>query len=249
MKRLQRVLFVPDTHVPYHDKEAFGLMLKAGKSFKPDVIAVLGDFADFYSVSSHSKDPRRVRDLESELTDVNAALDQLDALGATRKIFVSGNHEDRLERYLQDKAPELFNIVKIPELFRLKARGWEYVPYKHDIQLGKLWLTHDVGTAGVNAHRDALSSYQSNCLIGHTHRIGYAVVGNARGVPHLGAMLGWLGDFSTVDYMHRVKARRDWAHGFGIGYMEPSGVVHVTPVPIVKGRVVIEGRMVRAPKR
>ena len=57
-------------------------------------------------------------------------------------------------------------------------------------------------------------------------------------------MLGWLGDIEQVDYIHRIRACRDWAHGFGIGYMTSDECVHVIPVPIVKDSVIIEGRLV-----
>lgn len=555
---MKRVLLIPDCHIPYHDKKAWALLLKAARAFKPDIIVTLGDFVDFYAVSSHSKNPDRVRDLKWEVDEALTCLDELDSLGAHEKIYISGNHEDRLERFLQDKAPELFSIVKIPKILELDERGWRYVPYKDDIKLGKLYMTHDTGKAGKYAHYQALDAYQGNVVIGHclpvdyevltrrgfvrldetqdddvvlaykdgkivespvvervfydytgemavfdnsviaqrmtdrhhiytqdgryvpvrdavrslrktdlvryaapldlpgndvsadwlrlvvayaadgaraspgslrwnlkkqrkidrltalvqkvggtiswsdltangsrkskgldpdfqhrllalcpdkrlpewfltlsrsqrqvvvdelehwdgsvlrhdgngdrgvrqyasskpdeialvqmlltqhgirsrlykrpsgcniisydllesekttdgrrmlskfvqwkpvvnekvgcittlfdnfwirtsdggieltgnTHRLGYAVVGNARGEPHVGCMLGWLGDFSTVDYMHRINARRDWSHGFGVAYLEPSGVIHIQPVPIINNSVVLDGKKI-----
>jgi hypothetical protein len=56
-------------------------------------------------------------------------------------------------------------------------------------------------------------------------------------------MFGWLGDAEKAgDYLHEAKAS-DWCHGIGLGYMEPSGIVHVTPVPFINGRCVVEGRL------
>ena len=57
------LLIVPDVHVPYHDKRAWELMLAVGKDLKPQVLVSLGDMMDFYSVSSHSKNPNRVSQL------------------------------------------------------------------------------------------------------------------------------------------------------------------------------------------
>jgi predicted phosphodiesterase len=242
---LEKLLFVPDSHVPYEDKKAFNLLLKAGAAFKPDRIIIIGDFADFYAVSSHSKNPNRRHDIQWEIEQVKARLKDLGRLGASRKYYVAGNHEDRLSRYLMDKAPALFNSVKIPEILNLREMGWEYTEYKDSLALGKLNITHDTGNCGPYAHYRAQEVFQGNVVIGHTHRLGYAVVGNAKGKPHVGAMLGWLGDFNQVDYMHKVQALRSWAHGFGIGYMEPNGIVHVQPVPIVEGKVIIEGKLIR----
>ncbi len=241
---LRRVLFIPDCHVPYHDVKAWNLMLRAARILKPDVVVVLGDFADFYAVSSHSKNPDRAADLKYEVGIVKEKLAELTALGASRNVFVSGNHCDRLERYLMDRAPALFGVVKIPELLDLAAQGWEYVPYKSSTRVGKIHVTHDTGKAGQNAHRQSMQAFGGSTTIGHTHRMEYSVKGCADGPPSVGAMFGWLGDFDKVDYMHQIAARTDWVHGFGVGFMEPNGVVHLCPVPIVNGRCVVLGQLV-----
>lgn len=243
---LRRVLFVPDTHRPYHDKRAWALLLKAAEAFKPDVIVVLGDFADFYAVSDHDKNPNRIRLLDLEIEDVNTGLDQLDELGASEKVFVKGNHENRLERYLIRRAPELFNMVKVEDLFQLKDRGWKCVEYRDHAKIGKISVTHDVGSAGPYADHRVVADFQGNVAIGHTHMIGYCVVGSARGDTHVGAMFGWLGDIKQVDYMHRIKAMRGWALGFGVGYMEENGNTHLRPCPIVNYSVVIDGKLFKA---
>ena len=241
---LSHVLFIPDVHRPYHDKKAWALMLRAAREFKPDKIVVLGDFADFYSVSSFDKHPRRVSDLKTEAEDANIGLDELDALDATCKVFIKGNHEDRLERYLCKSAPALFGCVSVNDLFHLGERGWQVVEYKRSTRLGKLRLTHDTGTAGINAHRQSVDAFQAPVIIGHTHRMEMSFRGCADGSPTVGAMFGWLGDFDSIDYMQAVKARRDWVHGFGVGFQEGNGVIHLNPVPIIDGRCVIAGKLI-----
>ena len=240
---LKRVLVIPDTHHPYVDKKAWELLLVITKDLKPDTIVTMGDFADFYSVSSHSKDAGRLDRFEDEVESVNKALDQLDSLGAKEKIFIAGNHEDRLQRYLNDKAPELNNLVSVPQIFNLRKRGWRHIPYKQSVSLGKLNLTHDVGSAGKNAIFQALSTFQHNVIQGHTHRIAMFVEGNATGTAHVGASFGWLGDKNKVDYMHAVKVNRDWAHGFGVVHIEPNGNVHVQPIVIVDYKCVVNGKL------
>jgi predicted phosphodiesterase len=242
--KLEKILLVPDVHVPYEDRKAMALMLKAGKAFKPDHVIVLGDFIDCYSVSSHSKLPERSLKLKEEVKAAKDALDAVASLGAKNNVFVEGNHEDRLKRYLQDKAPELFDYISIPKILELKDKGFKYVPYKQSYRLGKLNITHDCGNAGRYAHYKSLDTFQHNIVIGHTHRLGYAVEGNAQGERHVAAMFGWLGDVEQVDYMHRVKAIKDWTLGFGIGYLDPStGVVYLVPVPIVNYTCQIEGKV------
>lgn len=243
---LDSLLIVPDCHIPYHDVRAFNLMLTVGKALRPKRLVVIGDFLDFYAVSSHSKDPNRARNLEAEVAAGNRELDRLDALGAREKIYISGNHEDRLQRYLQDKAPELFNMVRTPSLLRLKQRGWSYVRYRDHTKMGKLHLTHDVGVAGRTAVYRCLDTYQHSNVTGHTHRLGYIVEGNAVGEHKVAAQFGWLGDVHQVDYLHKARAMKDWALGFGVGYLDrASGIVYLTPVPIVKYTCVVNGTLYR----
>ena len=108
------------------------------------------------------------------------------------------------------------------------------------LRVGKMNYSHcvDPRTCGPNAHRQARSSFDGNIVIGHTHRMADIYEGNARGRAKVGAMLGWLGDASKVDYMHRIKAKRDWQLGFGIVYTEPNGNAHLRKIPIVDYRIV-----------
>ncbi len=244
MSQLEPILVVSDTHIPYHDHRAFNLMLKAATYLKPKHIYIIGDFIDCYTVSSHSKDPNRSLKLVEELQAGESALDALDGLGAKSKVYIGGNHEDRLQRYLQDKAPELFNIVDIPKRLHLTKRGWQYVPYKKDVKLGKLIFTHDVGVAGRNAVFKCLDTYQHSVVTGHSHRLAYIVEGNATGEFKLSAQFGWLGDASQIDYMQSARVLKDWALGFGVGYFDPdSRYVYMTPVPIVKYTCVVNGKL------
>lgn len=241
---LEAVLFVPDCHHPFADMRAWRLMLNVAKDLKPKHLIVIGDFLDCYSVSSYSKDPSRLANLPQEVAAGNKALDQLDNLKAKNKIYIGGNHEDRLQRYLADKAPELFDFVSIPKIMKLAERGWKYVAYKDHTKLGKVNLTHDVGTAGRYATYKALDTFQHSVITGHTHRLGYVVEGNATGEVKLSASFGWLGDASKVDYMHKMLVAKNWALGFGVGYLDPaSGAIYTTPIPIVNYTACFNGKL------
>ena len=244
--RLEPVLIVSDLHAPYHSKAGWNLLLQVGKALKPKTIVIIGDFADFYSVSDHDKSAERANRMDDELESVEKCLDQLDALGASDKIFVEGNHENRLQRYLM-KNPALARVVSTEKLLNLKKRGWEFVPYKRHIRRGAIHYTHDVGVCGRNAVYRALETYQHSIVSGHTHRLAYVVEGSAVGDCKISATFGWLGDVEQVDYMNLASARKNWALGFGIGYQDPAtGFVYLTPIPIVDGTVCVNGRLFRA---
>ena len=240
-------LILHDLHAPFHDHRAWRLVLKVARDLKPRLLIVNGDFLDCFAVSSHSKDLKRAQNLKWEVAEGQRLLDQLDTLGADDKVFVAGNHCDRLRRYLEDKAPQLFGLVDIPGLLGLRERGWHFVPYKSHTKRGKLHITHDVGYAGRYAAFRALDTYQHSVITGHTHRFQYIVEGNATGEQKLSASFGWLGDANQVDYMHRAKVLKDWALGFGIGYLHrTSGLVYLVPVPIVSYTCVVNGKLYTA---
>ena len=234
---VQRLFFFPDMHVPYHSEKALRLALRVRKAFRPHRTIILGDMADFYCVSSYDKSPARKDSLQWEVQECNKVLDLIDQ-HKDRRDFVAGNHEFRLERYLKTKAPETFDMLKVQDLLRLKERGWSYTPYQHSLKIGRLWITHDEGTAGPTAHRKARDSFGGNVVIGHTHRMSVDYQGCASGKGHVGAMFGWLGDPEAVDYLHRVKAQQ-WIHGVGVGYLLPSGNVHLQAIPFIEGKAVL----------
>ncbi len=243
---MEKILIVPDTHVPFHDERALRLVLKVGRAFEPDVIVHQGDLADFYSVSAHSKSPDRMTSLKDEVDEVRRVRARFDKLGAERKVFIEGNHEYRLTRYLCDKAPELYGLVGTDELLRLTENGWEYTPYKQYAKIGKVYFTHDTGNSGKYTTARALDAFQHSVAIGHHHQIEYRVEGDAIGKYRVGAQFGWLGDASQADYMHQIKAKRNWSLGFGIGYRDrKTGVVFLVPCPIVHYTTCVEGKLYR----
>jgi len=240
---MQRLVILSDVHAPYHDRKAFALVMQAVRAFKPNILLLLGDFVDCYAISDYDRDPTRMLRFDGEIREANKILDQLDTLKTVRKVFIAGNHENRLDRYLARKAPELHSYIDISTLLRLKTRRWDYVPYKDFVRVGACMFTHDLDSDGAGAVRKALSDAQHSISIGHTHRLGYIVEGGATGKAKVAASFGWLGDASKADYKHRLKANRDWALGFGIGYLRPNGIVHLVPVPIVNYSCVVEGRL------
>lgn len=242
---LKRVLILPDSHTPYHDKKALeGLIMgKVMPGLKFDILVILGDWFDNYCVSNFVKDPRRLRGLKKELEVGVGLLKKFEAYPFERRIFIEGNHETRLFRTASAKMPEAYEFLEDKWQDYFPKDKWEYVPYMEDITIGRLYLTHDVGRSGVNSTLLSLVDYQDNVVVGHNHIMDYVVRGNAKGTPHIGASFGWLGDVDKIDYRHRMKCRRDYVLGFGVGYLRPNGFIHVQPVPIIGDSCVVEGRL------
>ena len=247
---VERILLLPDCHFPFIDRQAWNCMLAAARDFKPDTIAQLGDFVDCYSVSSHDKNPNRRERLVDEIEAANDALDELDALGATRRLMVVGNHTQRLEKLISTKAPGLHGLVSMKALLRFDERGWEVYPYRRTAKIGSLSIVHDVGEAGRYAAMRARDAYEGDVVIGHVHQMSVSYSGSAKSDMHVGACLGWLGaPVAAEDYMAEQKIRRQWMTGFGVAYRDrETDKVVIVPVPIFGGRCIVEGKVYTAPR-
>lgn len=242
---MRRWLFIPDCHRPDHDRKAWKIMMAGARAFRPDGIVILGDFIDCYSVTTHLKDPRKCHvKLHDEISAGVDGLDELERLNAKRHIYVCGNHEDRIERYLAERAPDLYGMVSLPELMDLKERGWEWVPYRSHTKIGKVYVTHDVGHAGIYALRQTQLAFNASVIMGHIHRVGYQITGDLAGAAHVAASFGWLGSAKAADeYMHQSKLARDWFHGFGVGFEDAMGRMHLHPIPIIRGTAVVPSKI------
>lgn len=245
--REKTIIVCPDTHVPYHDPVAWAVFLDAARKLRPDVLVMIGDFADCYSISSHTKSPTRRHRFVEELDVVNEKLDELCALRIPRIIWTEGNHEDRLSRLIAEKVPELDGMVRtLQEYLKTAERGIEWVPYREGINIGKMFFTHDVGRCGVNAARQSLLDVGGNVCFGHSHRGAVAYQGTTKGKNHVALNVGWLGDYNEIGYQHKIRALRDWQHAFGVVDLDENGCAWAQIVPVVHGAAMVRGQRVAA---
>lgn len=242
---MSHTIIVSDLHVPYQDPRAWAVCLAAIRTIKPETIVVIGDFADFYSVSSFSKDPRRSLLLEEEAGQANKELKRVSRM-ADQLLYCCGNHEDRLNRYIVDHASALTGLISAQKILLDGIRGVEWVKYRDHRKIGKVLYTHDVGHSGVYAGRHTLSACGHNVVFGHTHRGGLVVEGDSLGDRRFSLNVGWLGDIKAVDYMHRIKTK-DWALGFGHIYTnDRTGMIWPSFVPVLGSGCYVAGKWVQA---
>lgn len=246
---MYKLMVFGDVHLPYESKDAVKLLFKAMREFKPDYILMMGDILDCFSISSFTKDKRKISLLSEEFEAGNKFLDEMtDCVDSScQVVYIEGNHEARLKKYVNEKASELSGLVSIEKGLNLSAREILYVPYRNFWQLGKVIYTHDLDYAGAYVANRAVASAQHSIVVGHAHRIGLVVESDLRGRPKLGASFGWLGDVDEIDYAHRLKVLREWSLGFGIGYLDTrTNLTTLYPVPIVDNTCCIEGKTIKA---
>lgn len=245
---LRRVFVIPDCHVPYEDKLAVKVMLKALEVAKPTHLVIIGDFIDAYPLSFHEKSIVRKHTLAAELAAANALLDKIAAAAPkAEKVFMSGNHEHRLQRYLANKAPELKDLpaLDLPTLLGLTRRGFKHFNYREVYRVGKCHFAHDVGRCGKGVAAQSVTDFGHNIVVGHSHRAQIYYTGNIRGESHVGMSAGWLGNYASIDYRHQSLSKREWTHGFALVDVESGGNCHMHFVPIISGKCVVDGKLVR----
>lgn len=246
---IRRALILPDTHRPFHSVKAYNLMLEVASFIGIHEIVLLGDYADFYSVSRHLKDPRLPHMLEKEVLSVNEGLDQLDRLWPrVKKVYLEGNHEKRLETYLFDKAPALFGLTDPRDLFRLKLRShWSYLPF------GRYQSYKVLGSALHARHRPLASNPksglqragQSYCY-GDIHKIEEANFVGLGGQNLVAFCPGWLGEtrHRVFDYM---LSPAQWQHGFAIVSVDGSSKsFHHETIQIKSNQCITHGKVFKA---
>lgn len=229
--------FISDVHFPYHDRAGWGLTLEVIKAVKPEIIFLGGDIIDFYSVSQYDKDPARKLTLQKDLDYTYEELVKLRKLAPKAEIvFLQGNHEHRLERYLHSKAEELscLEALTLPNLLHLSSLKIKWIPNGTRIKIGKLWHIHgnEIAGAGANVAKAKFDKLGSNVIFGHHHKLQSYTRRNYDGDMHGAWANGCLSDLQA-EYAHFT----DWILGISLIEYGKLGNFHVEQVPIIKTSV------------
>lgn len=242
----------PDSHFPFEHKRAVRLVLKVadflGSTLKE--IYFLGDLADFYYISAHGpRHPSMIGHLKDEVDSVNKFLDLIDKkYPRVKKTFIEGNHEWRLERYIQNRAPELFGLMDWQELFRLRSRGYRVVPWSGDqktrVMGSALWARHRPLASTPKA---SASKALCNLAYGDIHRIEESHAVGLDGSNYVNFSCGWLGDKRFKAPFGFVANQHQWQLGFGIVYVDPQTKLfyhHKIHILEIKGKLscVVQGK-------
>jgi predicted phosphodiesterase len=174
--KAKRILSLSDIHIPYHSNEALTVAFGYGKKTKPDTILLNGDTIDFFRISRFVKDPTK-RKFKDELAMFSQFFDILDKLFPNaKKVFKIGNHEERYNQFLWEKAAELEGVeeFKLENIIKARAKGIEVVGDKRIIKAGGLNIIHGHEFASgffspVNVARGLYLRGKTSAIQGHNH--------------------------------------------------------------------------------
>jgi len=232
-------LIISDLHFPYQHNQAITSALEYGLKKNVNFILINGDLLDFAAISRHEKEWRQ-RSPYEEFESARQFLRELrKAFPKARVIFKEGNHDERWEKWLYVKAPELFNDpeFQLEVRLRLGELKMEIVKDRRPVSIGKLNVLHGHEMAGssggVNPARSTFLKTLDNVLVGHFHRTSNHVEasfgGNVISVQSIGCLC------TLNPYYMRVNK-----HNHGFAYIEHdfnTGEYHLENKLIIKGKV------------
>jgi len=210
---------IGDIHIPYHDEDAIETACDKMEAERVDSILINGDLLDFYQLSFHEKDPRRVH-FKDEIESGKEFLMYMRSRFPDIPIyFIPGNHENRFERYLKIKASELLDMdeFRLDVILHVAEYKIEYIPFRTKVIFGDFIIEHGdkiPGAGGVVPARTALLRLKTNCIINHFHKSSQSsqrVYGTGESSTIRAYSLGCLCELAP-DYMEI----NEWNHGFAI---------------------------------
>jgi len=171
---VRKLLVIGDVHIPFHDVKAVKTALAYGEEKEVDGILLNGDIADMYAFSRFVKQPDLRRPKE-EVEAVKTFLIKLRERYPTYKIFYKfGNHEDRLDRYVKERAGELWDLpgFNLKDLLGLDQLSIEYIDERTVMEFGKLSILHghEIWGGGINVARNFRIKSRVSILFNHFHR-------------------------------------------------------------------------------
>ena len=220
----KKILILSDIHVPYHSIDAITAALQYAKKSKPDALLLNGDTIDCHRLSRFIKDPKK-RNFKLELDTFKALFDVFEKELKCKIYFKIGNHEERYEHFLYEKAGELVGVeeFEFENIIKARARGIEIIGDKRPMKFNNLWGIHGheyVGgiSAPVNPARGLFLKAKVSTFQGHNHQTSEHTEPTLTGKMVTTWSLGCLSELHPA-YMPLNK----WNHGFAEVDLDPNG--------------------------
>lgn len=211
-----KLLVLSDIHIPYHSLSAVTAALDYGKKYKPDCILLNGDTLDFHGLSRYVRDPKK-RNFAGEPKMFEEFMSILHNTFKCKIIFKVGNHEERYDHFLWQKAGEIADVEEFQlEAIVKKRANVEFVSDKRILKAGDLNIVHGHEFGGsifspVNIARGLFLRAKVSAMQGHNHQTSEHTESNMNGKITTTWSLGCLSELHPA-YLPINK----WNHGFAV---------------------------------
>lgn len=211
MKPVIKHAVIPDCQVkPDHDISYLEHVGEYLAEKQPDVIVQIGDFADMpslsaYDVGKKAFEGKRYKDdvlytkkaMDLLLKPINRLQKYQASLHKKqynpRKVLTLGNHEQRIERAINNDAAKLDGVISINDL-GYNGTGWEVHPFLDTVVIDGIVYSHYfvTGVMGrpVTTPAALISKKHMSCVMGHVQQRGVAYGTKADGKEIKGIFAG-----------------------------------------------------------
>lgn len=206
---------------PGHNLDHIDCISRSIIDLKPDVLVIIGDWADMASLSSYDKGKKSFEG-RTYRADILAANDALQRLMAPieaeverrqrnhrtrwdlRKIVTLGNHEHRIDRAIEVQR-ELDGLISTKDLF-FEQWGFEVYPFLEPIVVNEIAYCHyfvsgQLGRPCTSA-RAILQKHHMSCFAGHQQGKDIAYGKRVDGTP-ITAIIAGSGYPHDEDYLNK----------------------------------------------
>ena len=238
---IERIVILPDVHLTTKIPKPYQLTKKFIKDYKPTEIILLGDFMEVSSLSGYDLSKRRKIEGQRFEKEVALAEHELDILSDLCPVvtYLEGNHEDRVERYLDDH-PELEGMVELPKRLKLAEKGITWHKTNKLVKRGKLYFTHGV-YYGKYFAKKTVDEYGCSIVVGHAHRHQIATIyPKMQKYPMMCFALGCLGD---TDPEYKKNAPTGHVNQLAIVEIDSrTGLFNLYPITIIRNTFIYNGK-------
>ena len=220
----KRVGILCDIHVPYHSVSALTLAIDYLKKQKIDALLLNGDTIDAHRLSKYVKHPNK-RNFKLELDTFKSLFDVFEKEFKCQIYFKIGNHEERYEQFLCEKAGELVGIeeFEFENIIKARARGIKMIGDQRIMKLNSLNGIHGHEYKGgisapVNVARGLYLKGKVSAFQGHNHQSSTHTESDMNGKVVTTYSIGCLSELHPA-YLPLNK----WNWGFGEVDLDPNG--------------------------
>ena len=207
-----------DIHGPWEDKRAVALALDIFEDVGVTHIVLNGDIVDFYNINAHGpKDPDVQLNLEDEFFWGQEFLSNLvKRFKNTEIIFIMGNHEYRLDRFVMANCPVFWNFVRIEKMLDLDRLGIKWLPYneRYRVENTSLFIQHSPPSYSQNLANTSLTKKMDEDHIWNcAHRTDMVAKTGSSGRVYTSYINGWFGSRGIIqENQNRMPENRRVFH-------------------------------------
>lgn len=175
---------------------------EAIRDYKPDVVVNIGDTFDMPSLSSYEgkgsmsmEGARYCEDIKAGNIAMDSLAEACSAAGVRRKVYLIGNHEQRIERAV-NADPRLAGTIGYHDLH---TKGWEVVYYNNGspgikvidgIAYAHFFANPNTGKPIAGTINNKLNKIGMSFVHGHVQGLDMGTVQYATGVSRWGLQIG-----------------------------------------------------------